>query len=169
MNRVDSEMDSEMDRPVLSAGRERFVESSPEFPEYETDEMSSGALRDVTVLLVEDDSVTREALEVIFDYYGARVLSAESMGDALAHYEQGAPSIVVSDIGLRQGDGFMLLRAIRAREHGRGGHVPAIAVSGFPSRETGDRARQAGFDAFLRKPVAISTLLKMVCQLASRH
>ena len=83
--------------------------------------------------------------------YGARCSSSSVQ----------TPTLVVSDIGLPQGDGYMLLRAIRSREQRDGGHVPAIAISGFPSRESGERARQAGFDVFLHKPVETSELLKI--------
>lgn len=130
------------------------------------DEIGVGAFAGVTVLLVEDDPVSREALELILAYYGARVLSVESAEEALECYERSAPSLVVSDIGLPQADGCTLLRTIRARERGRAYHTPAIAVSGFPSRESRERVRQAGFDAFLRKPIDIRALLKTAYVLA---
>jgi CheY-like chemotaxis protein len=124
-----------------------------------------GALKGVTVLLVEDDPLSREALELILAYYGARVLCAETAGQALDLYEDGGLSVLVSDIGLPDLDGCALLRAIRARE-GRGCHMPAIALSGYPSRETGQRARSAGYDAFLTKPVPVALLLQTIGELA---
>jgi CheY-like chemotaxis protein len=166
MNRLDSESD----RTGLATARDPFSAGMAKRSSLdEADEVAIGAFDGVTVLVVEDDPVAREALEVIFAYYGARVSSAESMREALALFERDVPSLVVSDIGLRQGDGYMLLRAIRAREQGRRRHIPAIAVSGFPSHATADRARQAGFDAFVRKPVEIKALLKLAHQLAVPH
>lgn len=125
------------------------------------EQINAGAFTGTTVLVVEDDAVTRESLADIFAHYGARVLSADCMGAALNMYEEASPALIVSDIGLVQGDGYMLLRAIRARENRKGGHVPAIAISGFPGRECSERASQAGFDAFIRKPVDIGTLLRL--------
>src|SRR5262245_51006968 len=124
-------------------------------------EIETGVFDGITVLLVEDDPISREALELIFSHYGARVVSAETMWEALRRYELTLPSLLISDIGLPQGDGYMLLRAIRAREGRLRRRVPAIAISGFPSRESGERARQAGFDAFLRKPIEIRDLLQL--------
>jgi CheY-like chemotaxis protein len=132
-----------------------------------TSEIEVGALKGVTVLLVEDDPVSRDALEVVFTYYGAGVISTDSGDEALKRFDATAPSIVVSDIGLPTGDGYALLRAIRTREGGRGSRTPAIAVSGCPGRETDQRSQQAGFDAFLRKPVEIRRLLKLVADLAT--
>jgi len=128
-----------------------------------------GSLSGVTVLLIEDDPLSREALELILDYCGAAVLSVETAAQALDAFEQGAPTIVISDIGLPDLDGCNLLRTIRAREHGGGEHVPAIAVSGYSSRETGERARNSGFDAFLTKPVEVAVLLQTVRKLISTH
>lgn len=132
-----------------------------------SDAVDVGALQGVTILLVEDDRVSREALEYIFTYYGARVFSTDSVNGALDSFDRKPPSILVSDIGLASGDGYTLLQAIRTREGDRALRTPAIAVSGYPSRETSQRAHQAGFDAFLRKPVEIRRLLKLVADMAT--
>jgi len=132
---------------------------------YDPHEIRAGALDGLNVLLVEDDAVSREALELILQYYGAHVVSTTSAVEALESFEHNPPTIVVSDIGLPMQDGCSLLRAIRARERQSGARTPAIAISGFPSTETADRARRAGFDAFLRKPINIRTLLHLVSSL----
>jgi two-component system CheB/CheR fusion protein len=126
----------------------------------------AGVLAGVVVLLVEDDPLSREALELILEFCGARVLSAETAGEALRAYEQGLPSVIISDVGLPDLDGCALMRAIRSREAGAD-HVPAIAVSGYTSRATGERARRAGFDAFFSKPVEVDVLLQTVQALTS--
>ena len=130
------------------------------------DELPLDALDGVSVLLVENDPRSREALECILAYYGARIVSAGSMRDALSCYEETLPKIVVSDIGLPDEDGYALICAIRAREFG-GERTPAVAISGFPSRETGERARRAGFDAFLPKPIDITALFRVMRTLIS--
>ena len=127
-----------------------------------------GALIGVTVLLVEDDPLTREALQLILAHYGARVLCAATATQALDVYEGGGLSILISDIGLPDFDGCALLRTIRRREAGSW-HLPAIAMSGYPSRETGGRARSAGFDAFLTKPVPLPVLLQTIDELAPQR
>jgi CheY-like chemotaxis protein len=42
-------------------------------------------------------------------------------------------------------------------------------MSGYPSRETGGRARSAGFDAFLTKPVPLPVLLQTIDELAPQR
>src|SRR5512134_1420284 len=75
-----------------------------------------GALEGVTILLVEDDQVSREALDFILTHYGACVTSTDSVNEALESFDRNPPSILVSDIGLPASDGYSLLRAIRTRE-----------------------------------------------------
>ena len=130
------------------------------------DGLSFPALDGATVLLVEDDPLNREALDLVFSHYGAIVFSAASAAAALAEYERIAPSIVVSDILLPDGDGCAVLRTIRTRELDR--HMPAIAVSGSPGADASDRAYAAGFDVFFSKPVSISALLQAMQNLIER-
>jgi len=125
------------------------------------------ALDGSTILLVEDDELSREGFELVFSYYGARVLSAESTAEALAQYERGHPAVLVSDIGLPDVDGCVLLRTIRAREDG-GAPLPAIAISGSLGADANRRAHAAGFDVFLAKPINISVLLHAIQNLLVR-
>lgn len=158
-----NEFSGTLSRDVASRdGSSGRASSAPEDP----DEITAGALAGLTVLLVEDDAVSREALELILQYYGAHVVSVPSVREALDCFDHSTPTIVVSDIGLPFQDGFSLLRSIRARERQGESRIPAIAISGFPSGETADRARRAGFDAFLRKPINIRRLLHLVSSLA---
>ena len=134
--------------------------------QWVADEAETTDLSGLHVLLVEDDRLSREALEAIFSYHGARVTSVTSAAEALASYEQTLPSIVISDIGLPAEDGCALLRSIRIREFGRGRHTPAVAISAFPGRETGERAHGAGFDAFFPKPLEVPVLLRAMRSLS---
>jgi CheY-like chemotaxis protein len=126
-----------------------------------------GALDGVSVLVVEDDPLSRETFERVLSHYGAHVTSVASVRAGLSSYAHERPSVIVSDIGLPDHDGFTLVRAVRAQERGGGCRTPAIAVSGSSSRETSERACGAGFDAFLPKPVDVAALLRVVRALAS--
>src|SRR5262245_37854841 len=148
-------------RPQRANHREGVAERDTVAP-WAVDEPERQDLSGLHVLLVEDDRLSREALETIFSYHGARVTSVASAAEALASYEQTLPSIVISDIGLPAEDGCALLRAIRIREFGRGRHTPAVAISAFPGRETSERAHGAGFDAFFPKPLEVPALLHLM-------
>jgi len=141
--------------------------SSPDHFEDE-DGSSFIALHGATVLLVEDDALNREALELVFAYYGAHVISVDSASAALEQYERAAPAILVSDIVLPDGDGYALLRTIRACDRDLDHRLPAIAISGSLGVDANARAYAAGFDVFLAKPVNTSVLLLAMQQLMER-
>ncbi|HEV7732837.1 MAG TPA: CHASE3 domain-containing protein [Candidatus Binatia bacterium] len=122
-------------------------------------------LADVSVLVVEDDADTLEALRLALEASGARVLTATSMTAALAAWEAAKPHVVVSDISMPGGDGYDLIRAIRERD---GGHTPAVAMTGLVSKEDRSAALAAGFDAHLSKPIDPDYLVRFLTTLAAR-
>jgi signal transduction histidine kinase/ActR/RegA family two-component response regulator len=103
------------------------------------------------VLIVEDNPDGRETLRMLLALNGHSVLEA---GDGLAGVEAALaerPDAVVVDIGLPGIDGYEVARRIRADARTR--TMRLIAASGYGQPEDRQRALQAGFDAFLVKPV----------------
>jgi CheY-like chemotaxis protein len=84
---------------------------------------------------------------------------------ALQTFDGFRPDVLVTDIGLPDEDGYVLIRHVRARE-GDGGHIPAIALTGFVTSEDSARLRAAGFQVHLRKPVEPDEIMAMVASLA---
>jgi CheY-like chemotaxis protein len=66
------------------------------------------------------------------------------------------PDVVFADIGLPGIDGFELARRIRADKAG----PRLVALTGYDHPEQRRRGAEAGFDAYLVKPVEIETLLR---------
>ena len=137
-------------------------------PEEDYGPFAPDTLAGLTVLLVEDDPSSREALEGLLEAHGAHVVSVPSALEGLIAYERHQPALLVSDIGLEGADGCALMRAIRMRERNVPRHLPAVAISGALSRYAGIRARGAGFDEFLAKPLNIRSLLDTVTRLTGR-
>ena len=132
---------------------------------------SSGAfaqvreLRDVRVLVVDDDEDSRDMLTMVFEQYGAAVERAASAAEALAAIERQRPHILLSDVGMPGEDGHSLIRRVRERERQSGLKLPAIALTGYASAEDGARALAAGFQLHIAKPVDPAELLLLVSQL----
>ena len=126
-------------------------------------------LSGVVILVVEDDEPTREALQLFFAYYGADVVGASSAAEALGNFERAHPALLDSDIDLPGENGFTLIGRIRARDRARGRYTPAIAMSGFAPFDLGLRARDAGFDDFVPKPIDASALLATATALVCRR
>jgi signal transduction histidine kinase/CheY-like chemotaxis protein len=122
-----------------------------------------GALSGVNVLLVEDEPDTREVLLALFDACGARVCGTSSAAEALEQFRRARPDVIVSDIGLRGGDGLTFIRNVRRLPGG--GDVPALALTAFVRTEDRDAAVAAGFDAHVAKPVEPALLMDQVTTL----
>jgi PAS domain S-box-containing protein len=121
-------------------------------------------LSGVSVLLVEDDAATMHFLERMFQRTGADLRTATSVDDALAEFHERGPDIVVSDIAMPNRSGYDLVQAIRAS----GSKVPCIAVTASGIAGDKQRALEAGFDHYLRKPVEPHALVHLVRMAAGR-
>lgn len=105
------------------------------------------------ILLIEDDLDTAEAIQVALERQGYRVVYADSV-QAAVRVDLSHVDAILSDISLPDGKGTDLLRRLKlARE------VPAIAFSGLARSSDIELARQAGFDAYLTKPVDFPKLM----------
>jgi CheY-like chemotaxis protein len=89
-------------------------------------------------------------------------------GDAgLDAARRNAPDLVICDIGLPGDlDGYGVARAIRADPALR--HTPLVALTGYAGPEDKERAREAGFDRHLAKPIGIDDLLHAIAPLTRR-
>ncbi|MEO7598193.1 MAG: ATP-binding protein [Opitutus sp.] len=105
------------------------------------------------ILLVEDHEPSRAAMLFMLRSRNLRVTAVGSVADALAAAARQPFSVVISDVGLPDGNGYDLMRTLRERHGLRG-----IALSGYGSRTDLDRSTEAGFQVHLTKPVDIQRL-----------
>ncbi|RPH54150.1 response regulator, partial [bacterium] len=127
-------------------------------------------LEGVRVLVVEDEVDTRDLLVTALEQCGAAVTAVATSPEALDAFEASGtvPDVLVSDIGLPGEDGYELLRKVRSLATGRGGDVPAAALTAFARAEDRLRALEAGFQTHLAKPIDPSELVATVARLAGR-
>lgn len=105
------------------------------------------------VLLVEDDLETAETMQEVLERHGYGVVSADSF-EAAVNVDLKRVDAIVSDIRLPDGLGTDLLRQLKRKRD-----VPAIAFSGHTATSDAERAKDAGFDLFMTKPVDFPRLL----------
>ncbi|MFL6263639.1 MAG: response regulator [Thermoanaerobaculia bacterium] len=126
-------------------------------------------LAGVRVVVVEDEADTRELLVMALQQCGAEVAAFASAPEALASFDRAVPDVLLSDIGMPVQDGYDLIHTLRAREPGRGGNVPAAALTAYARAEDRLRALEAGYQTHLAKPVDPSELISTVARLAGRR
>ena len=122
----------------------------------------------VRVLVVEDEAETRELVAMVLGRCGAEVTAAASADQALDEVQRVRPDVLVSDVAMPDGDGYTLLRRIRALTPERGGRTPAAALTAYAGREEAARARAAGFEARVVKPFEPAELVRVVAELSRR-
>jgi CheY-like chemotaxis protein len=105
------------------------------------------------LLLVEDDTIVAAVIRGLLEREGHRVVHVTNGLAALAELAQASFEAVLLDLDLPGVDGFQIARLIRQREPA-GTHLPIIAVTARSGSEDETRARAAGMDDFLRKPLS---------------
>ena len=115
----------------------------------------------MTALVVEDDSDSRELLRYLLKSRGATCIAVAAGYTAFDEFTCRRPDIVVSDLWMPEGDGYELIRRIRALPPEEGGLTPAIAVSAGVNTE---RALLSGYHAMIPKPMDPDRIVQVVEQ-----
>ena len=109
--------------------------------------------RALNLLLVEDDSIVAAVIGGLLEQQGHAACHVGNGLAALAELAHSRFDAVLLDLDLPGVDGFQIARLIRQREHA-GEHLPIVAVTARSGSEDEARARAAGMDGFLRKPLS---------------
>jgi len=143
--------------PLISRPTKTFLDSS--------DLLTDEKLKDLRILVVEDDSDTQELLKTVLERHGAHVTAVSSSAGALAEIKHVKPDVIISDIAMAGENGYDLIRKIRSLGPEKGGHVPAIALTAYAGPSDRRRALLAGFQTHLAKPVEPDELLAVILNL----
>jgi circadian clock protein KaiC len=122
-------------------------------------------LAGLSILVVEDYGDALQATVAALRRDGADVTAVGNAADALQAVRGQPFDLIVCDLGLPDEDGYSLLQRIR-KGGGRGAETPAVALTGWALPEEKERARRAGFSAFLRKPAALDELRDTILQVS---
>ncbi len=115
-----------------------------------------GALAGLRVLVVDDNVDAAETLASALALDGCTTRCVHDGGAALPAALDFAPDVVLLDIGLPGMDGYQVARMLRAHPALRG--ILLAALTGWGSAQDRQRAREAGFDHHLTKPVELGAL-----------
>lgn len=129
---------------------------------------SSLPLDGIRVLVVDDEADNLDLISFILEQHGAIVTPTASALSALKLFSQEPPDLLVSDIGMPEMDGYMLIRQIRARSPQQGGEIPAIALTAFAGEANQQQMLLAGFGLHIAKPIEPDRLVLAIASLVGR-
>ena len=125
-------------------------------------------LNGIRILVVDDEADAREMLRTVLEQLGADVTTASSARDAIDVLPAWKPNVLVSDIGMPEEDGYVLIKRVRALSSEAGGNIPAIALTGYVRVEERMRALEAGYQMFVPKPVEVGELAIIILNVFSQ-
>jgi signal transduction histidine kinase len=111
------------------------------------------------ILVVEDHADGRESLATSLALHGHEVVAAATGREGVEAAVSFAPDVVLLDIGLPDIDGYEVARRLRDRLERR---TRLVALTGYGQPDDRARAKEAGFDAHLVKPVEPAKLLQVL-------
>jgi PAS domain S-box-containing protein len=123
-------------------------------------------LRDLRVLVVEDDQDARQLVKAILEDCGCRVTTARGVDEAMTALARDLPDLLVSDIGMPARDGYDLIRELREQPAGLGGDLPAVALTAYARAEDKRAMLNAGYSTCITKPVDPAELVAVLASLA---
>ena len=125
------------------------------------------SLREIKVLVVDDQDDERELVAAIFRHAGAEVQTASNVDGALRLLREWSPRLLVSDLAMPTRDGYDLIATVRKMPSLA--PIPAIAVTAHARTEDREAALSAGFDWYVSKPLDREMLLGRAAELLQRR
>lgn len=134
-------------------------------------DMPKRYLRDMCILLAEDNDLNAEIAEELLEMQGASVRRARNGRDAVKMFEDSAPEefhAILMDIQMPVMDGLEACRVIRRMKREDAAVIPVVAMTANTFKEDVDMAAEAGMDGFVTKPVDVEYLYQVLCKVVRR-
>lgn len=103
------------------------------------------------ILVVDDNPTNLKLVMCVLELEGYRVDQAIDAEQALAFLRDIVPDLIFMDISLPGMDGLTLTRKLKDQDRFK--HVPIVALTAFAMKGDEERAREAGCDGYIAKPI----------------
>lgn len=114
------------------------------------------------VLVVEDSPIIQNLTRKVFEFQEYEVYSTKDGRKVVGLLKKDDYEIVLLDINMPKGDGMTCIGEIRGMSDKKKAKIPVIAVTGNAEGYTSEEFIEAGFDAYVQKPVNYDGLLQLV-------
>lgn len=113
-----------------------------------------------SVLVVEDNELNMRLFCDLLEAYGFETFESRDGSDAIDIARSKKPDLIIMDIQLPEVSGLDITRWIKDDEELA--HIPVLAVTAFAMRADEQRVREAGCEAYLSKPIQMSSFIRAV-------
>jgi CheY-like chemotaxis protein len=103
----------------------------------------------------------------VLEQAGANVATAATAVEGFLTLAQSPPDVLLSDIGMPDMDGYMLMQQIRALPAEQGGQVQSIAITAYAGEINEQQSLAAGFQSHISKPISPAQLIRTIVAIAS--
>src|ERR1700730_18638013 len=118
------------------------------------------------LLIVEDDADVRLGYDILLKAHHYDTFFAVGLNSAMSEARKHQPDLIILDLGLPTGDGFLVLDRLRVNADFK--MIPVIVVSARDLHGNKERALSAGAKAYLQKPWNDNELLAIIGQLTGQ-
>ncbi len=121
---------------------------------------------DKTVLVVEDNDLNMKLFHDLLEAHGYIVLQAKDGMEGWRMAREHRPDLILMDIQLPDVSGLEVTKWLKADETLKS--IPVIAITAFAMAGGEEKIREGGCDAYIVKPISISSFLQTVERFAKR-
>lgn len=116
-----------------------------------------------TILIVEDNELNMRLFNDLLQAHGYDTIKSVDGSDAIELAREKNPDLIIMDIQLPGLSGIEITKLLKADDDLK--HIPVIAVTAFAMKGDEEKIMQAGFSAYIAKPVSVPSFLGNVTKL----
>jgi two-component system, cell cycle response regulator DivK len=113
-----------------------------------------------TVLIVEDSELNMRLFNDLLEAFGYKTVKSRDGRQAIPLAREHKPDLIIMDIQLPEISGLELTDRLKKDEALK--HIPVVAVTAFAMRGDEQKIMAAGCDAYLSKPISVTTFLETI-------
>jgi CheY-like chemotaxis protein len=122
--------------------------------------LKSESNKPLRVLLIDDNEDLALAMSLLMNHIGHKAITSHNGTEGIARVKELRPDVVFCDIGLPGMSGYEVAQLLRKDPEHK--NMFLIALSGYAQAEDIARAKEAGFDLHLSKPLSVDTLRQVL-------
>ncbi len=138
------------------------MEYSSQYTEIDPDNKTGMEPMTKTILIVEDNELNMKLFHDLLDAHGYNVLQTRNGMDALSIAREHHPDLIIMDIQLPEVSGLEVTKWIKDDDDLH--DIPVVAVTAFAMKGDEERIREGGCEAYISKPISVSTFLDTIRQ-----